>query len=209
MLPASHSTPQPSPTPPARAVVATPAGPLSPEHLLALEQARLRARKIRRAASVAFISGGTLAFFAFITLLGVIFGDLVSLLLAIGLGALAFNELRGGMKLRRFEPAAAKLLAYNQVALGALIFCYSVFALFAALRDPMTAAGGGTGDANLDASIAQLSVALSAAIYGSMAVIGIIGPGLSAWYYASREKYIRGMLTQTPDWVIQTLRAAA
>jgi hypothetical protein len=205
MLPASHPHPQSS-TPSAHT---TSAGPLSPEHLLALEQARLRARKIRRAAIVAFISGGTLAFFAFITFLGVLFGDMVSLLLALGLGALAFNELRGGMKLRRFDPAAVKLLAYNQLALGALIFFYSVFMLFNALRDPMSAAGGGTGDPNMDATIAQLSIALSIGIYGSMAIIGIIGPGLSAWYYFSRAKYVRGMLTQTPPWVITTLRAAA
>jgi hypothetical protein len=188
---------------------ATGAAPISPEHLRALEDARYRARNVRRAAVVAFISGGTLALFAFITVLGVLFGDLVSLLLALGLGGLAFNEIRGGLRLRRFEPAATKQLACNQIALGLLIVGYSAFALFTALSDPMAAAGGGTGDPAMDATIARLSIALSIGIYGTMAILGIIAPGLSAWYYHSREKYVRSMLTQTPDWVIQTLRAAA
>src|SRR5437868_10327370 len=97
---------------------ATGPGPLSPEHIQALADGRLRAKKLRRAASVATMSGWTMAFFAFCTLVCVLFGDFVSLVMGVGLGVVAYNELRGGAMLRRFDLRGPKLLGYNQFGLG-------------------------------------------------------------------------------------------
>jgi hypothetical protein len=73
----------------------------------------------------------------------------------------------------------------------------------------MAAVGGTTGDAKMDAMISRLNIALAWGIYGGVAVIGVVGPGLTAWYYFTRGKVVRAVLDQTPDWVIHTMRAAA
>ncbi len=184
-------------------------GPLSPEHMRALGDARMRAKKVRRAAGVAAFSGWTMAIFAGITFLGVLFGDMTSLVVAASLVAVACNELRGGAMVRRFEPRGARVLGYNQFFLGAIIVGYAGWSILAVLRDPMLkAAGGSTGDPKIDQMVSELTTLVTYGLYGGMALVGIVAPALTAWYYFSRERLIRAMTEQTPAWVIETLRAA-
>jgi hypothetical protein len=196
--------PQSSPGPSAAA-----AGPLSPEHLTAIADARIRGRKIRRAASVAALSGWTMAIFAVITLVGGLFGDWVSLLLGAALGVVTFNELRGAAQLRRFEPAGARLLGYNQLGLAALLVLYAGYMLVYTLYHPLLeSAGQSTGDAQMDAMLGDFSRTAGLVLYGGVALFGLIGPGLTALYYFTRAKLVRTMVAQTPPWVIEALRAA-
>ena len=183
-------------------------GPLSPEHIRELTEGRRRAKKIRRAAGVAAASGWTMAFFAACTFVSAAFGDIVSLILAILLSAITYNELKGGRLLHRLEPRGARRLELNQIALGALIVVYAVWSLYSTLHDPALAQlAGSTGDAQTDAMLGRLSMTVTWGLYGSLAIIGIIVPGLTAWYYASRAPLIRRFITQTPPWVVQAMKA--
>ena len=183
--------------------------PLSPEQLRALADGRRRAAKVRRAATVAAVSGWSMAVFAGLTLLGVLFGSLISLVLTLSLAALAWNELRGGAMLKRFDPRGGKRLAMNQVALGVLIVAYAAWSLASALRTPALAAlGGTTGDPQMDAMVADLTRTVAYGLYGAMAAAGIVIPGLTAWYYATRARVVRDLLSTTPAWVLEALRAA-
>jgi hypothetical protein len=183
------------------------AGPLAPEHLRELAEARNRSKKIRRAATVASMSGWTMAIFAVITLVGAVFGDIVSLVLGVGLAVITYNELRGGGMLRRFEPAGAKRLAMNQIALGVLIVGYAIWSLLSMLRTPVLAQmGGSTGDPDMDAMVQNISGTVAYALYGGMGFVGIIVPGLTAWYYYTRGRLVRAMLRDTPPWVIEMLK---
>jgi hypothetical protein len=185
-------------------------GPLSPEHLQVLAEARVRVRKVRRAAGVAAMSGWTMALFAGITLLGVLFGSMVSFILGMGLSIIAYNELRGAAMLRRLEPRAARRLGYNQICLGALIVLYSAWSLVSAMRsDPLAAMGGSSGDAGVDELVGDLSSMVAYGLYGGMAVVGFVVPGLTAWYYFTRGNLVRKAVAQTPAWAIETLRAAS
>lgn len=149
-----------------------------------------------------------MAVFAVVTLAMAVFGDVVGLVLGVGLGAAAYNELRGAAMLRRFEPRAARRLGYNQLGLGVLIVAYAAWSLIAALRSPSIVPGGSTGDPNVDAMIGQLAGPLTYGLYGGVAALGIIAPGLTAWYYFSRARVVNAMVSNTPPWVIEAMRAA-
>ena len=194
-------------TPPSRPGLA---GPLSPEDLRALTDARRRMKSVRRAAGVATLSGWTLAIFAGITMLGVIFGDLTALVLGVALGACAANELRGASMLRRLDRRAPATLGWNQVALGALIVVYAGWSLFRAIQTPALASvGGSTGDPHMDHIVTSLTTTVMYVFYSALAATGIIAPGLTALYYFTRARHIRRVLGETPVWVMDTLRAAA
>ena len=183
-------------------------GPLAAEHLAAIAEARVRGKKVRRAANVAAMSGWTMVVFALVTLLGGLFGDFVALVLGTLLGVIAFNELRGAAMLRRFEMRGPRVLGWNQIGLGALLVVYGVYSLVHALTHPLLASvGQSTGDAEMDAMIGRISDLAAYGLYGGVAIFGIIGPGLTAWYYFSRAKVVRTMVEGTPEWVIGAMRA--
>jgi hypothetical protein len=186
------------------------ASPLTPEHLRAIELARVRSRKVRRASVVARVSGWTLAFFAFVTLLGALFGDLASLIMGLALAALAFNELRGGKMIARFDPRGARTLGMNQLVLGAVIVSYAAWSFYVAMKNPALAQlGGTTGDPDIDATVQSISDLATYGLYGTLAVVGFIGCGLTALYYFTRAGVVRSVVAETPVWVLDTMRAAA
>jgi hypothetical protein len=173
-----------------------------------LADARERSRKVRRAAGVASLSGWTMAVFAAGTLAAAAFGDMVSLALGIGLSVITYNELRGARLLRQFRPGGAKLLGYNQLALGVLIVAYAGWSMGATLRSPALASVGSTGDPDMDRMISGLTGVIAYGVYGTIAVLGVIVPGLTAWYYFSRGRLVRAMVERTPAWVIETMRVS-
>lgn len=187
------------------------ASPLSPEHLRAIEEGRTRSKKVRRAAAVAKGSGWTLAIFAVITLIGAAFGDVTSLVMGAALGGLAFNELRGGRMIARFDAKGASVLGGNQLMLGAAIVAYSGWSLYSATKDPALArlAGGSTGDADVDATVQSIANFATYGLYGTLAVGGVVGCGLTALYYYTRARIVRQLIEETPTWVLDTMRAAA
>jgi hypothetical protein len=184
-------------------------GPLSADDLRTLTQARTRARKVRRAATVAAVSGWSMAAFAGLTLLAVLFGDLVALVLGSLLGGIAYNELRGAAMLRRFDPRGAARLGINQIALGILIVAYAAWSLYSSLANPALGSLGSTGDPSTDALVRDLTNAVTYGLYGGMAVIGVVVPGLTAWYYFARGPIVKRLVLETPAWAIETLRIAA
>jgi len=198
---------------PARATVIPPArgpepSPLSSDHFVVLKDARVRGRKVFRAASVASFSGWTTGLFAALTIL---FGltDPASLILGIGMGAVAFNEFRGAAMLRRFDLKGPTHLAIGQLALGVLIFGYAAWRLADTV---LSRSAAGSGDPQVDAMLADMNVdgvvrAISAAIYAGVAVVGLAVPGLTAVYYRSRARHVREFLAQTPDWAVRALQA--
>jgi hypothetical protein len=147
--------------------------------------------------------------FGAITLVGGVFGDVVALALGLGLCAAAWNELRGGARLRRFDPSGARILGYNQIALGVMIIAYAAWSLRTNLgSSALSALGGSTGDPSVDAMVGNIALAVTWGLYGGLIVVGIVVPGLTAWYYFSREKIVRAFVERTPVWVVDTLRAA-
>ncbi len=189
-------------------------GPLSADHFRAIADARLRSKKIMRAAAVAVFNGWTLAIFAVLTAVMVLFGDWTAGVLAAILGIFAAIELRGAAMFRRYDVAAARMLGFNQLALGLAIFVYAAWSYSHSAVTETTQ----TGDPQMDEMLRNIASdpafknaehIARVALYGSMALIGPLLPGLNAWYYFSRGTVVRKLLATTPPWVIDALKAAA
>ena len=209
--PASPTHPA-GPTPTAAAGATDRAGgALTREQLAAFTQARRRGRKISRAATVAAVSGWTLAVFAFITLLGGLF-SLASLLLGIGLGIVAYFELRGSKGLRGLDDTAPRRLGFNQIALGAMIVVYCGWSIWLAVAGPgpydsYLAQGGDT--AEMIEPIAQLHRAMTSAFYTLLIGVSVVAQGCTSLYYFTRRRHMIAYLRETPAWVVEALRVVA
>ncbi len=185
---------------------------ISADQIRELSLARRRAARVRRAANVAAFNGWTTAAFALLSLAGAIF-SLESLFAAGILAVLARNELAGCRRLRRFDGAATVLLGFNQVAFGVLLIAYSAWKLWQGLTHPGSMSQAMLSDPliaeQLGATITGLERLTIIALYGSLAGIGLIVPGLTALYYFTRGHHVRAFVAATPDWAVRALRAAA
>lgn len=184
-----------------------PAGPLTPEHLRQLAEARARARKILRASAIAAFSGWSMAVFAFLTLVFAIFSDWSAWAIGVGLALCAANEIRGGAKVRKMEPRGAVILGWNQFFLAGLIVSYALWSLYRAVTSPaLSSMLQSTGDPSVDALAKNLVAIVSWALYGTMAVVGLLVPGLTAVYYFSRKPLVERFRSETPAWVLEVVR---
>jgi hypothetical protein len=189
--------------PPAAAPV--PAGPvLSEHHLRQLEAARVTGKKIARAVAVARFDGWSIAVVAALTLL---FGftSVSGVLMAAGLGAVAFFELRGATALRRLDAAAARTMGINQIALGALLVVYACWRIYATLTGPGVYAEYAATDAQLGKALApieDLMRLVTLAANAGLIAVSLLAQGGLAAYYFSRVKHVQVYLAQTPAWVV-------
>lgn len=187
------------------------ASPLTADQLSEIAAARWRARKARRATVVALVSAWTIAVFAGLSLLlGAAMRDWVSVVLGVAMGAIAFFEFRGAGQLRRLDWRGARVLGFNQLAFAALLVAYSAWQLVNTLRAPPSPELAQLAGSGVDPAAAEDLVRLAAVLlYGSVALVGLLGPGLTAVYYFTRARVIRRFVEQTPTWVLEVLRAGA
>lgn len=182
-------------------------GPLSTEHLAQISDARKRAKKVLRAAGLAAFSGWSMAVFAALTLAFAFLSDWSAWAIGVGLAVCAFAELRGCGLLRRMDPKGASVLGWNQVFLAVLITAYALWSLYSASKNPaLGALAQGTGDPQVDAMVKQLTAVVSWALYGTMAVVGLVVPGLTAIYYFTRGPLVAKFRRDTPGWVLEVIQ---
>lgn len=178
---------------------------LTPEQRQTLEEARGRAAKVVSASKVAAFNAWTIGALAVLTIL---FGlrSPVVLLLGVGMGVVARNELRGRDGIRRLDPEAARDLGRNQVGFMLLIIAYCVWSLIrnaTAAPDPeLVQLQELTGvDADL---VRQLTLVVYLGVIGAT----VIFQGLNAHYYFKRAPLIESYLAETPPWVVDLQRSA-
>jgi len=177
---------------------------LSPEQTKALDEARVRAKGILGAAKVANFNGWSVAVFAVLTLLFGL-GSPVLLLLALGMGVVARNELRGRDLVRRFDPAGPTLLTKNQLGFMGLIVAYCAWSLFRTVTDPDPQWAVLEELAGLEASYVRDMVVAG---YLAAILLTVLLVGINARYYHRRRAMLEEYLAQTPDWVVELQRAA-
>jgi len=192
-------------------------GPLSPEHLAELARAEQRARKVRKAGGVAMFNGCTIAFFAggclLFAAISPLFGelDVEALIMAAGLGVVAWNEFRGRRLIRRFDPRACRLLGWNQLGLMALLIGYCAWQIARALFGANPYADAISKEPMLGSTlgpIGDLYETLTIAVYGAVIAGTIVFQGLNALYYFTRRKHVLAYLNETPPWVVDLQRAS-
>lgn len=176
------------------------AGPLDERQVAELARAYQRLKPIRRACAFAKFNAWTTAVFAGLSLLFCITGSVVALVMALGLTVVAFNEFRGGSMLRRLSPAGAILLACNQAGFGLLLMGYAAWMLIASSGGPTVSSQLAVADPELAAMMESLERLAFVVVYGGVAAVGLIVPGLTALYYLSRGGHLRRYRQETPEW---------
>jgi hypothetical protein len=186
------------------------ASPPTREHLEQIAQAKLLSAKIRRCNAVAAFSAWTTAIFGGITFLSSLpFLSVIGITLGAGMLVCAYIEFQAGAELKRLDLRAPRKLACNQLAFGAMLFLYGAYSLWARLTSPIDPElvrqlGEFKDVMNEVDSLMKLAFIL---LYVSVMAVAIIGPGLTAWYYYSRKKYLEAYVTQTPQWILDLQRA--
>jgi hypothetical protein len=197
---------EPSAPPP---IPAIPLPYFTPEHLREMEIAKKGSRKIRRAVSVANFDGWTLAIFGALTLV-MGFTNFTNILLSLGLGAVAYVELRYAARLKRLQSEAARTLGFNQLALAAILIAYACWQLYAASRNGGTAAALGVEDPQVVQMLGpmqDLANSVVHAVYAALIIFAILAQGGMAFYYFTRVRLIRDYAAKTPEWIIQLQEA--
>lgn len=188
--------------------------PLEPQHHVELATANDRAKKIRKAASVAAFNGWVTAVFAVCSAPFAPF-SLVSFLVTVGLSVIAYNEFQGRKRLQMFDPGAAKLLGWNQLGFLGLITGYCVWMLFTGLTSESPIAAEVAANPDLERALGSLDQfdflykAIVVAVYGTVIFLSVIFQGINAVYYFTRRKHVEAYLSETPDWVVDVQRTTA
>jgi len=188
-----------------QAAVSAGASPLSAQHLQQMQDARVRAKKIRRCVAVANFDGWSVGAFGALTLLFGVF-TLTGWLLGGGMLAIACVELSTVASVKRLEPSAARRLGWNQLALAGLLLGYAGWSLYAAWfgPDPLAATIAAAPEtAELLAPYSSLARLISVAVYVALAAVAIFAQGGTALYYFTREKHIRAYREHTPSWIVE------
>lgn len=194
----------------------TPTPGMTPEQVRMVREAKARTKKIRRAASVASFNAWTLAIFAAISLVIALWGDVTSMVMTVALGVPAFIEFRGAAMFRQVEPRAPEMLGINQLALTGVILAYCGWNAYAAMALQPAATPVNSGSAEVDAMYADMTASMSkslgplvAGLYAVVGVLAAAGTLVNAWYYFSRKPILEKFIAETPEWVVETLRAAS
>ncbi len=189
------------------------AGPLSQAHLADLANAKLAARKIRRTAGLAKASAWTTGVLAGFTLMGIIFGDVTSVVLGAALLVIAIREGRLAARLAAFDESAPRRLAGNQLILGLIIFVYAAWQAWGAWNsNGLSDASQAVGDPQVDAMLndfGSLTRNITLGFYLCVGLVGALGTGLMALHYSRRTAMVRAFITQQPAWVVQAMQATA
>jgi hypothetical protein len=186
-------------------------GPLTPEHQHELALANGRAKKIRKAASVAAFNGWTTGIIAALSAPFAPF-SIAGFLVTAGLSVIAYNEFRGRKRLLQFDTSSAALLGWNQLGLLTLIIMYCLWMLFVGFTDAGPFAAEIKANPELRSALGSLKdfdslyKRLVIAVYGTIIVLSAIVQGLNALYYFTRRKHVESYVQETPRWVLDLQR---
>lgn len=209
-IPSQGRAPNASAAPPGGGHPAA-ADPLSDEHRAQITQAQQRLKKIRRATHVASFNAWSFAILAGFSLLFALF-SVYSLIAAVVLAGLAWNEFRGRRQLKQLDRRGPATLGINQLLCCLAIALYCGLKLYDALVGPGLYAEAIEQSPELASTLEPLKELIKTATisaYVLILIVGVAAQGATAWYYFSRKRWVVGYLQQTPGWVVDLLRNQA
>lgn len=190
-------------------------GPLTEEHRYQLAAATNRLVPVRKAARMASTNAWVTGVIAALSWPFAMF-SVAGFLVAVGLTVVTYNEFSGRRRLLEFDPAAATLLARNQLGFLALIVVYCVWSIYSnlAIGNPILNDLSTNPDlkdlgldSNLAASSGQIVALVVVGFYGLVIFLSVLFQGGMAYYYASRRKYVQKYVDETPEWIRDLQRA--
>lgn len=182
---------------------------LTPVQLQELAEARTRAARLRRAASYATFDAWCIAILGGLTLVFSLL-NVTALLMGGAMCVIAFIEFRGVKKLSALDPAAPRLLGFNQLAFAGLLIAYALWSIYATVTgpDPYAAYVGQAPELDdMLGPIRELTTQVTLAAYIGLIIVATVVQGGTAWYHFSRARHLRAYVQQTPQWIMQLQRA--
>jgi hypothetical protein len=179
--------------------------PPSAEHLEQIAAARQRSAKLRKMATWGTVSAWTTAIFAASTMVCSVTSP-TGMVLGAAMAVVAWFEFKGVNELKRLKPIAPRRMAVNQLVFGAILFVYGAWSLWNSLHAPSELAGHPELQQVLG-DVGSLETSINVAVYVSVMLAAILGPGLTAIYYRSRAKHLDAYLAETPQWILDLQRA--
>jgi hypothetical protein len=189
-----------------------PAAPASTEQVQKdLADARVAAKKIRRAASYATFDAWTVGIFGGLSFIFGLISGASGVVLGMAMLCISFVEFKAVTRIRRLDPTAAKTLAYNQLAFAASLIVYGLWCIYGVSKSPgatstLSAQLGSNADL-LGGDLDSMMRNLWYAVYGIVILVAVFGMGGTALYYLSREKHIRQYIQNTAPWVVEMQRS--
>lgn len=196
--------PMPPPAPPA---LAQRPCPLSESDFLVVRQAAVCRKAVRAAARTSLISAEiTLSIGVIALVLSAMWRDLGGALMAAGVCAVGAVEYSGYRRMRRADPAAARLLGYNQLAFLGLILIYCLIQMLTfstdhALSPEVRSQLGGMPTKEIDQIIEQWAPLVTYGFYGLVMLLSVGCQGGLALYYFTRRRRVEAFTCQTAEWV--------
>ncbi len=177
----------------------------SHEDRMAMTRATTLYKPIARARKMAAFNGWVTGFFAVCCYLTACFG-VVSLILAIALSVVAYNEFRGRKLLGQMKPNATTLLGYNQVGFVVVIMSYAGWMIVNAVTAPAASeqyAQYGQQISDMMSPHDSFITNITILVYVLVGSLGLIFQGANAMYYFTRKKSLQKYLAETPDWIVE------
>ncbi len=200
-------TPPPPPVPPAGA------SPLAEADFQMLRRAAAARKTVRRAANVA-ATNAVLELGIGILALGftAFFWSWTNLAVALALCVVGVVEFVGHDRLRASNPAAARILGLNQLALLAVIIVYCVLRIAAytgpeanqpVVPEDMRAQLRDLGITDQDLGLLGVGEVSTGSIarvaYGAIIALSVVFQGLMSLYYFTRRRHIEAFRAATPQ----------
>ncbi|MBV8781816.1 MAG: hypothetical protein JO353_10500 [Phycisphaerae bacterium] len=180
----------------------------SSEHLAQLAAARVAAKKLRRAGSVAVFDGwsticlGSLGFILSLNSLpGLVLGAIMVFL--------GWRQLNTAKQMQQLSPEAPQKLAINQLLFCAAICLYAGWSLYSSLHSPSELDQAMKENPELKQMIGSMSgleSTITVTLYVGIIVGSILIMGSTAWYYHTRSKILDDYLAKTPTWILDLQR---
>ncbi|CAN5416169.1 hypothetical protein BH10PLA1_BH10PLA1_12950 [soil metagenome] len=180
--------------------------PFSPQQMQELMVARVAMKSIRRAVFMAQTDGWSLAVFAALTLVCG-FSSLTAILVGLGLGVVAFVEIRAIPRLKQLDPKSPQTLGYNQLALAGILICYAAWNLLfpSNLSQDLINSAPELKSAGFD--VGALEDQMNHLIYFALIIVALGAQGSLALFYFRRTKIVQSYIANTPPWIVEMQRA--
>ncbi len=143
--------------------------------------------------------------------LSLIFFDIPSILISVGMVVVTVIEYRAANELRKLDVFAPRRLGFNQVAFATILCLYALWNLGAAFFGPPPNLGVSKDQmaqlSQVMGNMNDLARWLSMMVYGGIILIAIAAQGGLALYYFTRTKYVRDYVAHVSPWIIQLQQA--
>ena len=202
----------PTPPPPPAASAERPC-PLNESDFLVVRQAAVRRKAVRAAAHTSLVSAViTMGIGVLALVLSALWGDWGGALVAMGVCTVGAVEYLGHRRMRRADPAAARMLGWNQLAFLGLIFLYCLVQMLTYSTDQAKAAALSPEvrsqleavpnmEKDIDQMIERWAPLVTYGLYGLIMLLSLGCQGGMALYYFTRRRRVEAFTRQTAAWV--------